>query len=177
MYDGEGSLYARITTGGSIAQLAIAQNEGLVLTKITDTIKSLGFISGSLQPNGRKCFQTRLVGGVPEVVKFLGTIRPTRLLDKFYPELLGKVTCEDSRNDKVVSIIKLGNQSIVRIAIDVKTMIVEGYGHHNCYEHDEDYLGPQGNHYWRGVWMLHNVNDGEYDEMPVPLDYLKAKYA
>ena len=47
----------------------------------------------------------------------------------------------------------------------------------SCYEHDEDYLGPQGNHYWRGVWMLHNVSDGEYDEMPVPLDYLKAKYA
>ena len=46
----------------------------------------------------------------------------------------------------------------------------------SCYEHDEDYLGPQGNNYWRGVWMLHNVNDGEYDEMPVPLDYLKAKY-
>jgi hypothetical protein len=46
----------------------------------------------------------------------------------------------------------------------------------SCYEHDEDYLGPQGNHYWRGIWMLHNVDDGEYDEMPVPLDYLKAKY-
>lgn len=45
-----------------------------------------------------------------------------------------------------------------------------------CNEHDEEYLGPQGNKHWRGIWMLHNVADGEYDEMPVPLTYIKDKY-
>jgi hypothetical protein len=44
------------------------------------------------------------------------------------------------------------------------------------YQHDEQYLGPQGNRHWRGIWMLHNVKDGEFDEMPVPLHYLKEKY-
>lgn len=44
------------------------------------------------------------------------------------------------------------------------------------YQHDEQYLSPQGNKHWRGIWMLHNVNDGEFDEMPVPLHYLKEKY-
>lgn len=44
------------------------------------------------------------------------------------------------------------------------------------YQHNEDYLGPQGNGQWRGIWMLHNVEDGSFDEMPVPLHYLRAKY-
>ena len=44
------------------------------------------------------------------------------------------------------------------------------------YQHDEAYLGPQGNECWRGVWMLHQVNDGEFDEMPISIDYLRSKY-
>ena len=53
------------------------------------------------------------------------------------------------------------------------TSIIAG----SCYEHDEDYLGAQGNKHWRGVLMLHDVRDGEFDLMPVSLDYLKGKYA
>lgn len=46
----------------------------------------------------------------------------------------------------------------------------------SCYEHDEDYMGPQGNKHWRGCLTLHNVNDGEFDLVPVPLRYLEEKY-
>lgn len=52
------------------------------------------------------------------------------------------------------------------------TSIIAG----SCYEHDEDYLGPQGNQHWRGILVLHEVNDGQFDHMPVSLDYLKKKY-
>ena len=44
------------------------------------------------------------------------------------------------------------------------------------YQHDEDYLTPHNNLSWRGIWMLHEVNDGAFDEMPVSLDYLRGKY-
>lgn len=44
------------------------------------------------------------------------------------------------------------------------------------YEHDEDYLTPQTNASWRGIWMLHEVNDGAFDELPVSLNYLRSKY-
>jgi hypothetical protein len=44
-------------------------------------------------------------------------------------------------------------------------------------EHEEDYLGAQNNDNWRGIWMLHEVKDGAFDEMPVSLRYLKEKYA
>ena len=46
----------------------------------------------------------------------------------------------------------------------------------SCYEHDEDYLGSQGNQHWRGVYMLHEVNDGHFDEMAVSTRYLKENY-
>lgn len=45
------------------------------------------------------------------------------------------------------------------------------------YQHDEDYLGPQGNPPHRQIWMKHEVKDGFYYPMPVSLEYLKKKYA
>lgn len=47
----------------------------------------------------------------------------------------------------------------------------------SCYEHDEDYLGGQGNNHFRGFLVCHAVNDGQFDIMTVSLDYLtKVKY-
>lgn len=52
------------------------------------------------------------------------------------------------------------------------TSIIAG----SCYEHEEAYLGPQGNKHFRGVLMLHDVNDGEFNLMAVPLTYINKKY-
>jgi hypothetical protein len=46
-----------------------------------------------------------------------------------------------------------------------------------CYEHDEDYLGSQGNNYFRGIHMLYDVVDGEFYCHSIPLEYLNKKYA
>jgi hypothetical protein len=52
------------------------------------------------------------------------------------------------------------------------TSIIAG----SCYEHFEDYLGPQGNKHWRGFLMLNDVHDGMFDLMPVSLNYINQKY-
>jgi len=67
-----------------------------------------------------------------------------------------------------------GRQVAYAIRADGKTLtaIIAG----SCYEHDEDYMGAQGNHYWRGIVVLHEVNDGCFDEMFVSLDFLKKRY-
>lgn len=52
------------------------------------------------------------------------------------------------------------------------TSIIAG----SCYEHDEDYLGPQGNKHWRGILVLHEVQNGQFDLMPISLNYLERKY-
>lgn len=52
-----------------------------------------------------------------------------------------------------------------------------------CYLHDEDYKGParqmserSANYHWRGCVMKHDVVDGEYSLMDLPLDYLCRRY-
>lgn len=52
------------------------------------------------------------------------------------------------------------------------TCIIAG----SCYEHDEEYLGHQGNKHFRGIVVLHEVKDGCFDEMFVSLEYLEKKY-
>jgi hypothetical protein len=44
------------------------------------------------------------------------------------------------------------------------------------YQHDEEYMGPQGNHYWRGIVVKNEVHDGRYDPCFVSLDYLRRNY-
>jgi len=55
---------------------------------------------------------------------------------------------------------------------DIITCIICG----SCYEHDEGYLNQQTNKHWRGLIVLHEVQDGSFDEMFVSLGYLKEKY-
>lgn len=46
----------------------------------------------------------------------------------------------------------------------------------SCYEHNEDYLGPQGNNYDRGIWMKYEVSSGSYYPHYISLSYLEKKY-
>ena len=44
------------------------------------------------------------------------------------------------------------------------------------YQHDEDYLNPQTNGSWSGLWMFNEVVDGAFDEMPISMSYLRRRY-
>jgi hypothetical protein len=52
------------------------------------------------------------------------------------------------------------------------TAIIAG----SFYQHNESYLNPITNSVWRGIYMLHEVKNGSYDEMPVSLNYLRKKF-
>ena len=45
------------------------------------------------------------------------------------------------------------------------------------YNHAEGYLNAQTNLSWRGIWMLNEVKDGAFDELPVSMEFLRSKYA
>jgi hypothetical protein len=71
----------------------------------------------------------------------------------------------------------MGHQQI----LDMATRIVNGRSQHALicgasYLHDEDYLGYQGNSYWRGIAILHEVDRGSYDIMLVSMNYLCRRY-
>ncbi len=52
------------------------------------------------------------------------------------------------------------------------TAIISG----SFYQHKEEYLSPLTNMHWRGAWFLHEVKDGEFDEMALSLGYLMRKF-
>lgn len=52
------------------------------------------------------------------------------------------------------------------------TAIIAG----SFYQHEEPYLNPVTNTHWRGIYVLHEVEDGQFDEMAVSMGYLKRKY-
>lgn len=54
----------------------------------------------------------------------------------------------------------------------VHTGIIAG----SFYLHNENYRGPQATNEWRGILVLHEVRDGNYDLMTVSLDFLRRKY-
>ena len=45
------------------------------------------------------------------------------------------------------------------------------------YQHEEEYLNAQTNVHWRGCFQLNEVVDGEFDELPLSLNYLRRKYS
>lgn len=47
----------------------------------------------------------------------------------------------------------------------------------SAYEHDELYLGKQGNKHYRGMVMLHEVRDGAFDEMWVSVGFINERYS
>lgn len=46
----------------------------------------------------------------------------------------------------------------------------------SCYVHREGYRGNQGQKHWRGVVVLNEVRNGNYNLMPLTLDYLCRRY-
>lgn len=52
------------------------------------------------------------------------------------------------------------------------TAIIAG----SFYQHEEKYLNPVTNNHWKGIYVLHEVKDGSFDEMPVSISYLERKY-
>jgi len=52
------------------------------------------------------------------------------------------------------------------------TTIISG----SFYQHDESYLSPLANEHWRGMYLLHEVKDGQFDEMAISVNYLLRRY-
>ena len=52
------------------------------------------------------------------------------------------------------------------------TAIISG----SFYQHDEAYMNPYTNIHWRGMYFLHEVKDGSFDEMALSVNYLLRKW-
>jgi len=126
MFDGEGWLETTTNLG-----IAVGQNPGYCYDRISALVAVFGFDYSSTQVNtDRDCHRLRILGAASDKSRFLGSVRPRRLLDQFRPEMLGALR---ARSVAAVECVEsAGSGEIVEIRTSTGTLVVEGFPHHNC---------------------------------------------
>ncbi|PWJ81508.1 intein [Pseudaminobacter salicylatoxidans] len=140
IFDGEGTLAMPVGNGHGSATLAIAQAPGYVADRAVHILRSHGFdVSWSERPpqqgHHKPLRQIWINGGLPEILRALGTFRPGRLIDRMRKDV--DVSLLSTRNNgggdkiRVVDVEPLGPQPIQNISTSSGTYIGEGYLMHN----------------------------------------------
>jgi hypothetical protein len=134
MFDGEGSL--SLGTHGS-PKMTLYQVQGPIIDRAENLMYRFGYepnrIPRKNQPPHRQPVDNLYVtGGFPGILRALGELRPTRLLEKWASLDISTRTVEAERVP-VLSVESAGTMDIQEIETDTGTYIGEGYLHHNCY--------------------------------------------
>ncbi len=135
IYDGEGSL--SVQEGFNTLTLNFSQNIGPTLDKVLALLEAKGIpfkVNYPKRAKDRKNARVHIYDRTTERARFLGTIRPERLVSKFIPEMLGSTWTWVDWQCKIVAVESLGIQEIVRLGVDCHTYILEGFGAHNSYD-------------------------------------------
>ncbi len=132
-FDGEGSFSH---TNRGTPRLAFTQNSNAMLARVQAELAARGFEHGVYPTEGRHTTQVTL-NRKEDVLRFLGTIRPNRLLPKFdVGQFCG---FRGIAFPAIVHIEFLGAHETVAIETTTGTYVAEGLASHNCYR--EYYLG------------------------------------
>lgn len=138
-FDGEGCV---CQLKGKISQVSFSQRNNVMLKKVKQYLTDLGFTYGE-RVEHREGYDSvhhlYLTGGKYELYRFLGTVRPQRLLDSFDVSNLGTLRCVNyaSRGFTHPRIIKkqyVGVQTVIPIRTSTRTFVANGLASHNCLE-------------------------------------------
>jgi len=134
MLDGDGCISMRkhAEKGHNSLTLSMSQNPGLVADRTQTLMAELGVELGvSMRPSG--VLGMGVKGGIPEVLRVLGVLRPLRLLEN-----LSKLDIEQfsvrSWGDagvKVMGVEPVGRREIQSLSTSSRTYIGEGFAMHN----------------------------------------------
>lgn len=133
-FEGEGCLQRR--PDGMMTGLCFTQRDNVMLEQVRKHLANLGF--SSWESGRRDDVQNLYVaGGKANLLRFLGSIRPQRLLDKLDLNTLGSIGRHDHRgvdftHPRVVGLEDAGEQEVVVIETDTGTYVAEGLASHNC---------------------------------------------
>jgi len=138
-FDGEGSLsqLSRRDHLGYGAWLQFTQRENAMAVQVRSYLQGHNFrwaeCPGGL---GRSTIGFGLTGGRSEVLRFLGQVRPERLLSRFDPSKLGTLTKQASVS--VAELEAVGSRTVTALGTTTGTLIAEGFASHNS--------APSGRH-------------------------------
>jgi hypothetical protein len=132
IYDGEGSMFyngSRSESWTNAGGLVVAQNAGPVLDEIKRLLESRGFRYRAWQGTGT-AWHLDILGGFSEQARFLGSIRPLRLLPKLrYENRYMRAT----RERRVVAVRDVGERMVMLMETSEHTYMSEGMASHNSY--------------------------------------------
>ena len=125
--DGEGSILQRRGYG---LRVDIAQNPGAVLEQAKTLLEVRGFpfYFGDRQDKAKNISVCRKA----HALRLLGTLRPRRLLGKFDPSALGRMTAYEWA--EVRGVFVEPDRPMVTLSTDTKTYLADGYCAHNTDE-------------------------------------------
>lgn len=131
--DGEGSLVYNETRGRdgwtNSGSLVITQNPGPVLEEIKRLLDARGFRYRATQ-GSNAAVHLEIQGGFAEQARFLGSIRPGRLLPKLRHE---NRYMRALRERRIVRIRSVGEQTVMLLETTERTYMSEGMASHNSY--------------------------------------------
>ncbi len=134
--DGEGSYSLRDKhKHETIGPLTITQNAGAVATQTMDYLDRLGFHYAYKAYPHKPIRHIHLRGGQPEVMRFLGQVRPRRLLDKFLLQERGEKLRAIS-NPKILAIEKTRGE-YAALQTSCQTYVADGMAMHNTFICDD----------------------------------------
>ena len=119
------------------AKIGIAQNPGPVFDEVGGALRSLGFIPREFPANGQNKCRKWLIQGMSECLRFLGEVRPTRLLQKADSLYLGRMLSGGYRKSDIKTyatvqyVENMGDGEVVTLETSTHTLITEGLCSHN----------------------------------------------
>ena len=131
VFDGEGSVSGGrgVRSGNRGNAVTVAQKEGPVLNRIRAALTAYGY--GYSESERKGCVSLYLKGGVTERLRFLGEIRPERLLRQA-EKVWGGVNVGAAQKVHVVALEEVGAREVVTLGTSTGTFIAEGLLSHNC---------------------------------------------
>lgn len=139
-FNGEGHLHQSKGThesapNGMDVNLSFAQVTNVMLQEVKQGLTRKGF-KFTVSNDGRSKYNKNhkdcnrlMIGGRANILKFLGQIRPSRLLSKLDVDMLGMMN--PARPVQVESIIYLGKRETIGILTTSHTFVAEGFASHN----------------------------------------------
>jgi len=124
LFDGEGS----VSRSSATRSVTMAQKPGAVLDRAIRLLRARGFEVG--ESTSRPVVNITINGGLPEKLRFLGSIRPERLLEKSASVYDG-VSVKATRKVRVRAITALGDREVIAITTKHATFIADGLLSHN----------------------------------------------
>lgn len=135
VFDGEGTLACKLRPNGQVrAQLCVTQYPNACLMETKRCLANLDFTyNETIVQNqlDKPCHYLTLRGGLQEVLRFLGEVRPVRLLEKWAKFDTDRRHMTKIMSDDIMSVSPGGKRDVAMLSSDSGTYISEGYASHN----------------------------------------------